>query len=1004
MKKKGQKFLSLLLSLTMIIGMAIPLTVMSTARSPIKETTDGESDDTGVMPYIWGDADGNDKVAAADAREMIKASLGIVEFNDYQNDVCDLDSDGKISLIEARSVLRYAAKLIPDISDSCFDTAQTEEGAGAPQILLEGKYDVSDCILTVSVLADNAKDHLTLGGYLEYPEGFECISAEACEGKFCAEAGTADGKAVFGAISVTSFESDTVNLAEFKFKADSEKASDTAEIKCALSVDSEEMSDVKIFAFDVSGIICRLPLNEELTGSEDETTADEETTETDGTYESADNILLGDSNADGKVTAADAREMIRFATHLENPTSYQMKVCDLDSDGEISLIEARSVMRFAAKLTKFVVDSLDDTPEGDAAVPEFIIITTYDEDEDIISMKVVAFFLENHLTVKGFLDIPEGLEYISSDNLASSAAIQTGISTDGVSAAFGGLSTLQFDEDTFELAEFKFKINHDTFIEPIQIGGAFIVDEDNSPLYYVEETTLEDITVSDEDTESNFLYSWLCYDEFEECATFNIQLCNFDNVSDFPSGKITLNYPTDILKYTGFTQGDTDGVDANVTETSDGVLVVDYTASEDVSATDNMLVDLKFDVISESGFGYAEIKSVSPTYMTDTDGNRIDFSIGESEFICAHKYMEALEDKEPTCAMHGTRGGSRCKMCGYTVDTEYVAPLGHTRAEGGKCTVCGKYNEPSVIFDAEYIPESGIVDVDIKLDNAEDACAYDLYIEYPSDKLIPVDNSYYLDGADWYLENGNISCFADEIDGKGYITINVETDDDSWLSEQVNDIYYNFKFYCTDKNADSLTFTVDSSDYEMQSRVFPARDMINFVPDCTFTVETSASHSEPVSKSDSETASESSSETKTLGLTPESGMALDNENKTVKLMPSSLSGMNISEFKAQFTDKIESELDDSALVYNGMKFKYSGNEYVVTVKGDVTADGKISAADARTILRISAKLDTPDEITNAAADINSDGKVSASEARDALRFSAKLSSVLYLDNRIKKTG
>ena len=985
MKKKSLKPISFLLSIAMIIGFAMPLTVISTARSPIEKTTADESDNTDLMPYIWGDADGNDKVTANDAREMIKASIGIVEFNDSQKDACDLDFDGKISLIEARSVLRYAAKLISDISDSCFDTAQIEENAGAPQIILDGKYDISDCILTVSVSADNARGHLTFGGYLEYPEELECISAEANEGQFVAEAGTSAGKAVFGAISATSFKDDTVTIAEFKFKVDSEKAPDTAKITYALSADSEEMGDVKTFAFDTSVIICRFPPDEELTGSEDETGTDEETTDTDDTNKSADDILLGDANADGKVTAADAREMICFATHLENPTSYQMKACDLNSDGEISLIEARSVMRFAAKLTNFVVDSLDDKPEENGTVPHFVII----------SMKVVAFYLENHFTVKGFLDIPEGLEYISSDNLASSAAIQTGITTDGISAAFGGLATLQFDENTFELAEFKFKINHDTFVEPIQIGGAFIVDEDNAPLYYVEETNLEEITIiPDDDIESNYLYPWFYYDEDQECAIFNIQLCDFDNVSDFPSGKITLNYPSDMFKYTGFTQGDTDGVDARVTETSDGVLVVDYTASEDIPAVDNMFVDLKFDIISESGFGYAEIKSVSPTYMTDRDGNKIDFSIEKAEVICAHKHMEALGDTAPTCTMHGTHGGSRCKMCGYTVDAEYVAPLGHTRAEGGKCTVCGKYNEIAAIFDAEYFPESGMVNVNVKVDNAEDACAYDLYIEYPSDKLIPVDSSYYLDGADWYLENGNVSCFADEIDGKGYITINVATDDYSSLSEQVNDIYCNFKFYCTDKNADSLTFTIDSSDYEMQSRVFLARDMIINIPDCTFTVETSASHSEPVSKSDSESVSESSSETKTLGLTPESGMALNNENKTVTFMPSSVNGMNISEFKAQFTDKIESELDDSALVYNGMKFKYNGAEYTVTVKGDATADGKISAADARTILRISAKLDTPDEITNAAADINSDGKVSASEARDALRFSARLSSTI----------
>ena len=994
MKKKGQKILSLLLSLTMLIGMAVPLTVMSTARSPL-DKTDGED-------IVTGDADGNVKVTANDAREMVKASIGTVEFDETQMSACDLDSDGKISLIEARCVLRFAAKLSARLEDSYDDKAKTEDFTGTPQLIIEGKYDNDESVITVSVAVDNARGHLAFGGYLEYSDELEYISSENGEGSFVSESGTADGKAVFGAITATSFKDTCINLAQFKFNVDRAKAKESVKLTFALSVDGEAMSDEKPVFFQLVG--CTLPPVEDITGSEDvtgsdeETTApaedmtnsDEETTAPDDTYEPAQDIMLGDADGNGKITAQDARAMVRFSLNLENPTKYQMKVCDLDADGKISLMEARSVMRFAAKLTKFVVDSLDDKPEGNADTPDFTIITSYDEDEDVIFMKVVAENLENHLTVKGYLDIPDGLTYISSENLASSSAMQTGITTDGVSAAFGGLATIQFSEDIYELAEFKFKVNHDMVSEPIPIGGAFIVDEDNAPLYYVDEFYID----GDSDnldpsiTGENFLYPWFLYDENQECAVFNIQLCNFQHVSDFPSGKITLSYPTDMFKYIGFDPGETDGVNVQVTETSDGVLVVDYTAEEDVPAVDNMLVDLKFDVISSSGFAYAEIKSVSPTYMTDSDGNQIDFSIGKTEAICAHKHMEKLGDIAPTCAMHGTRGGSKCKTCGYTTGTEYVAPLGHTRGEGGKCTVCGKYNEIAAIFDGEYFPESGMVNVNVKLDNAEDACAYDLYIEYPSDKLIPADNSYYLDGADRYLENGSISAYTDEFNGKSYIIINVETDDYSSLSEQVNDIYYNFKFYCTDKNADSLTFTIDSSDYEMHSRVFLARDMINFVPDCTFTLETSGS----------------SQEEKELGLTSGIGISLDNENKTVELIPYSVNVMTGSEFRTQFTDEIESDIGDTALVYNGMKFKYNGTEYTVIIKGDTKADGKITAADARTILRIAAKLDTPDEITSAAADINSDGKISSSEARDALRFSAKLTSTLYLDNRIKKTG
>ena len=66
--------------------------------------------------------------------------------------------------------------------------------------------------------------------------------------------------------------------------------------------------------------------------------------------------------------------------------------------------------------------------------------------------------------------------------------------------------------------------------------------------------------------------------------------------------------------------------------------------------------------------------------------------------------------------------------------------------------------------------------------------------------------------------------------------------------------------------------------------------------------------------------------------------------------------------------------------------------------GDVNGDGKISASDARTVLRSAAKLQNLTEDESKAADIDSSGKVTASDARIILRISAKLDSI---DNYIK---
>ncbi len=59
--------------------------------------------------------------------------------------------------------------------------------------------------------------------------------------------------------------------------------------------------------------------------------------------------------------------------------------------------------------------------------------------------------------------------------------------------------------------------------------------------------------------------------------------------------------------------------------------------------------------------------------------------------------------------------------------------------------------------------------------------------------------------------------------------------------------------------------------------------------------------------------------------------------------------------------------------------------------GDVNKDGKITTSDARSILRVAAKLDKfADEDQELIADVNGDGSVNVSDARLVLRISAKL--------------
>lgn len=60
------------------------------------------------------------------------------------------------------------------------------------------------------------------------------------------------------------------------------------------------------------------------------------------------------------------------------------------------------------------------------------------------------------------------------------------------------------------------------------------------------------------------------------------------------------------------------------------------------------------------------------------------------------------------------------------------------------------------------------------------------------------------------------------------------------------------------------------------------------------------------------------------------------------------------------------------------------------IPGDMDSNGEITAADARTALRIAASLEPATDEMRAVADINNDGQVTAADARTILRISAGL--------------
>ena len=60
--------------------------------------------------------------------------------------------------------------------------------------------------------------------------------------------------------------------------------------------------------------------------------------------------IFGDVNADGAVTAVDARLALRFASKLQKYTEAQKKQCDMDKNGKITSADARRILRISAKI------------------------------------------------------------------------------------------------------------------------------------------------------------------------------------------------------------------------------------------------------------------------------------------------------------------------------------------------------------------------------------------------------------------------------------------------------------------------------------------------------------------------------------------------------------------------------------------------------------------------------------------------------------------------------
>ena len=80
------------------------------------------------------------------------------------------------------------------------------------------------------------------------------------------------------------------------------------------------------------------------------------------------NVLLGDADTDGEITAADARIALRLSVGLEASNANIIKICDIDFNGKADAADARLILRASVGLEnfngKYVTLTISDTVDS----------------------------------------------------------------------------------------------------------------------------------------------------------------------------------------------------------------------------------------------------------------------------------------------------------------------------------------------------------------------------------------------------------------------------------------------------------------------------------------------------------------------------------------------------------------------------------------------------------------------------------------------------------------
>ncbi len=291
------------------------------------EATDGK--------YLLGDTNLDGKVTAIDSRIALRSASGVepLEYGSIAYKNGDVYADGLINEADARKILLMSSGLVDDMQSGIELEYKTEQGVLASSessIELIPEYNSITNILTVQVVLLNAEGSYSGNFVINYDKDmltYSSVDAELIE----------DGYIVAG--QPTGYE---------------------GIVTCGFSVDGTISSDecdedgnflLATFEFDVSRTnVTDTTLS---AGASYFYEDNQETYVTPTTLDLDESFfyMLGDTDNNRYITAADARTILRIAAKLETVADEAMFTrCDVDGDGKITPTDARLVLRAAAKL------------------------------------------------------------------------------------------------------------------------------------------------------------------------------------------------------------------------------------------------------------------------------------------------------------------------------------------------------------------------------------------------------------------------------------------------------------------------------------------------------------------------------------------------------------------------------------------------------------------------------------------------------------------------------